>query len=486
MFFRNRKYIQARIINSIPHYIQREYPLFVKLIELFYDFMEEENNVLYNLEHLENHNNFISPYVKWWDRIYDDAGFDFSNQLKIDKRQFFNYLMDFYMYRGSIQGTKFIIKALYGVDANVTYPREEMFIPSYADYVDNQYMVVKLTDIPTNLFNNISNSIKDFSLTIKSNSSDDVIDIENANSFVYEGEVYLNLKVLYTSRNKFKIGEQLTLSGGDYSIKAIHTPLIGLKVIEGGTLYKRGDVVIVNNSVNKGYIKVNYVSTGSIYDVEILSAGHGYVVGDYIYTDTPADGTGGGFYAEVTEVSSGGEIVKIKVLNKGHGFSHMPNMTVFSKTGTGASIKGKTKDIGQIKSFEYIENAAVNLLKIDTNNITFDIQSEHGSNAVIEPELLVVNKTTSYYKSREGVFDDTSYITDSLYYQQFSYKINTTIPRYEYDAVMDDLNHTFGYIRYASFSVANGRHKLKPNIKTKFIMERFDDTENVTETIVKP
>ena len=124
--------------------------------------------IFWALDHLYEHHNVISPLNKFWDEIYADGGFPFNKDLRIDQRAFFNYLMDFYMYRGSVKGLKFLISVLYDEDCKVSYPREQLLIPSQAHYSNNQYMCVKLNKLEPALHKKITDALNNYSLIIQS------------------------------------------------------------------------------------------------------------------------------------------------------------------------------------------------------------------------------------------------------------------------------------------------------------------------------
>ena len=469
MFFQHRKDLQAHFMEHIPSYIKKEYPLFIRLLELFAEFMEKENNPLYRLEHLQDHQNPTSPYNRFWEEIYEEMGFPYSNDLKIDKRAFYNYLYDFYHWRGSVQGLKFLFAVLYKEDIQVLFPRDEMFIPSSADYVRNQYMTVKLRKLDSNLLQRLKNGLQDFDVAIKSSSSKETLDVENIFPVEHGKDVFLILKVNLKPHNKFLAGEQMTLFGEDFSYTVINCPLVSLTVRKKGHGYKVGDQLTFTNCVTQGRIEVGKVSKGSVEKVNIKMAGANYKKGEKIIAQRNDDNTGGGFYAEITDVDPAtGAITSVEVLNKGYDYKTLPQLVILSKEGSNGVIEPLSETIGGIEEFNYIYPYAIDLTETNLKDISTTIHARAGARGfVVSLVPVVAQEDVPYYRTWQGVLDNTSVLTDSLYWQQFCYQISSSIPRYIYDDLVDEMSHPAGYVRYAGYKMVNVKHDFKTKFKAK-------------------
>lgn len=477
LFYKNRFDLGSFSLYNIPSYIQREYPLFTKLLEHFYKFLsrEDKGKILWALDHLYEHHNVISPLNQFWDEIYADGGFPFNKDLRIDQRAFFNYLMDFYMYRGSVKGLKFLISVLYDEDCKVSYPREQLLIPSQAHYSNNQYMCVKLNKLEPALHKKITDALNNYSLIIQSVASGFTLDVESVHYHLFNGSTYLFLKVKYLFTNKFVPSEQMRLKDNDGLLNelVVNCPLIKFKIKEKGHGFSIGDSIGVKGGINQGSVMVKSVTTGGINDIEIVNAGRGYKVGDYVFTESNPERTGGGFYAEVTEVDPNGAILKIEVRSKGRGFSKLPRVDVATRTGKDAQVKAKSKEIGGVQSLDYFYNYAMDTLEQAQRDLRFWVKTKGGEDISINYELVVINDTNNVYFDYAGFLSNTSYLTDSLYYQQFSYKIDASIPRYIYDKAVDIMSHPVGYIRYAQFNLAGYEVDYEKELRSAFYKYKY-------------
>lgn len=235
-----------------------------------------------------------------------------------------------------------------------------------------------------------------------------------------------------------------------------------VNIDKGGIGYEIGDVIELQNVVTTGSIRVKKIGGGSIKSVNISNWGEDYQVGDYIVAArNNKDSIGSGFYAEVSRVSPTGQILNVEIHSHGNNYKQIPELIIYSKTGKNAQIQvGQVEGIGAIEELEYVENAVIDTLKHLPENIVYTIKSDKGQNAELSFSTTAVNYTTSFHRDAIGFLDNKSYLIDSLYYQQYCYKIVSKVPREVYDPVVDVMSHPSGYMRYASFRVIDNKIKL--------------------------
>lgn len=312
--------------------------------------------------------------------------------------------------------------------------------------------------------------IKRFDLSLKSNSSNEILDIENIYLQTKDGNLFLNIKVNQSGVTKFVAGEQLQIFSTDgFSLIGINCPAIRFSVVKSGYGYSVGDRIdIPDNVINHGTVSVKSLTKGGIQEVAITEGGTGYKEGDYLYASRNSFNSGYGFYGYVSKVSNTGTVESVVITTPGDGFDYIPTISIYSKTGTDAVLSVTKHNIGGIKELEYRENYNIDLTRFKSDDIQPTVISKNGQDAELSFDYSAIGLTSAFHRTSEGFLNSTSYLTDSLYYQQFSYKINSNLPRYRYDKLADELLHPAGYIRYAGYTIADKKKRINLVKKVKF------------------
>lgn len=160
-----------------------------------------------------------------------------------------------------------------------------------------------------------------------------------------------------------------------------------------------------------------------------------------------------------------GTITKVSILNHGMDYAELPDLLIQSD-GTGAELQASSTSIGRIEIIHSVEP----YVDFDETQISITVQSENGSGAVITPKMAVIFVEMPTLKSYEGVLGINCTLLDSLYYQQFSYSIQSEIPRYEYDPFVDLWCHPAGFIRFATLLIVSS--SFFPDLTSSFYLTK--------------
>jgi hypothetical protein len=144
-----------------------------------------------------------------------------------------------------------------------------------------------------------------------------------------------------------------------------------------------------------------------------------------------------------------GPISQISIFNHGYDYDSLPRMIIQSSLGSGANLVPLSDSIGQIESIEVIEPF------IDSYGPPVaTVVSTQGTGASLEILSSSIFKESPSWKSFEGVLGINSTLLDSYYYQQFSYYTRSTVPRKEYDEIVDEWCHPAGFVRFAILDIS--------------------------------
>lgn len=244
-----------------------------------------------------------------------------------------------------------------------------------------------------------------------------------------------------------------------------------------------------NNNVNY-YLNLpataKIINNFEIYDVEIVTAGQNY---DNVITIL-VDGDANKATLEATVRS--GTITNVKVVDGGMNFSKEPVLTIKSNNGTGGSLKAKIRRkaipvglelTGKINSILFPIEVKVKTVSFDEfiSVLEFDeVAGQYKENDIIymggKPygKIVSIRRTKAYAKvkpyatlnvQRSDVQGNTSEflqkITDSDYYQDWSYSLTSSRDTKEWRKDQDALTHPAGFKQFGKKRIERRKSVFK-------------------------
>lgn len=452
-----RNYITPIIHARLPGFLASDYPSFLKFIKHYYDFLEINGNPLEILENFRERlevNNEVDLYI---DKVVSELGFDISRPYLIPKKELVLHLRDFYLSRGSKNSFKFLFKVLFDSAVEIEYPRDRLFTLSSATYTGNFYVFTSANSEDSPEFQKLVDAIKEESLIIRGVSSKVVSDVEDIQIVVSKNKHFLKIQI-DSNLKSYLPYEGVTIEIANDPAVNIHEYImnsIDIQIDQGGYGYSVGDVITSTGCGINGSAVVKTLKSGSIQALNIIAPGSGYAVGDRVIAQNTVKGHS--FSAVVNAVGTVddppvGAIRHIKILSPGYDYEAVPDILVVSPTGVGAVLDADSNQIGKVLSVEVIEPFvdAINLA-----SVSFSIDSEEGTGAVLSPNAKVVYTEKSSFKTLKGALEVNCVILDSYYFQQFSYTLRSSVARSEYDAIVDEMVHPSGIVRFSALELYN-------------------------------
>ena len=138
---KNRRYInlrQAEVKGVLPEYFQQSFPQFITLLEKYYDWQESESltaeldNPAELLHHIFASRDITETDITLLSFIEDelllgDAYFEGFGQTEAELRAAANFSNILFRSKGTKFAIEWFFRSFYGVDAEVTYPKEDIF-----------------------------------------------------------------------------------------------------------------------------------------------------------------------------------------------------------------------------------------------------------------------------------------------------------------------------------------------------------------------
>ena len=429
--------------SRIPEYIRTSYPNFVQYIKDYLGWLEQDGNFLQIVNEWKLNNEpslNIEPYVT---AILNDLGFESGQGITVRKDLLIHLLRDFYLARGSEASFRLLFNILFGVPVDVRYPREDMLIPSYAEYGDRHFVFASALNRNTLQFETILNFVRENGGSLYGNTSKTLASIEDITIVYGQGTPFLQIEIL-EPLSEFIVGEQVVITGGAVISEEI-MPALQIQITNPGSGYVKDDIINITGPKYLGQARVGATKKGGIDSVSILDGGTGYSVGQRIKASSLDDGFG--FSAYITAVDGSGSITQIEVTSRGYNYETLPNLQ-FPQTNSTAVLQPVSSEIGAITKINIIDPY------VDFDDASFEIVSDLGSGAILEP-VQVSRWSFSDWADRRGFIAESSTLIDSDKYQQFSYTLVSPIAAAQYDSFVDDMLHPIGYVRNSSYEIVS-------------------------------
>ena len=456
-----RNPIHPIIVNRFPSYVRSEYPNFFKLLSDFY-FWLDENFLSHLSENLirSEVNSEIDPFVSM---IMREIGWEYELPNPGDKRLVANTLIDFYLSKGNEFSFEYLFRSIFNAGVTIDYPRKRLLTTSSAEYRSNSYVLVSTNSIGSRSYEYVTSSDSKLGMTIFGYVSGVEENVNEITPLVFGGVQYLLISI--DSPGKFRPFETVHIDrNGVRILETIYNTTSLQSISSPGYGYVRGDEIRISGSEILGVARVSNITGGSITGIDIVSSGSGYSVGDSIIADPESITRGFGFFAIVKMVSVTGAIIEVEITNGGYEYEEIPRLLVRSSGGNGANLQPIPYMIGGISEIEFSEPYWIFGDESSITVLEYTISSARGTGAtLILNSNECVHQSKSDFFSNRGVLGVNGVLHDSLYFQEYSYEVNSSVPPYEYESLVDTMVHPVGMIRYI---IHNLDSKLKYNFNS--------------------
>jgi hypothetical protein len=144
----------AIVKNQLPDFVKSDYPTFVTFLEKYYEWLETNNQVSYEIDALRNSSDIDTADAFYINQLKNDLAPYFPQEVVDDKRLFLKLVTQFYRSNGTQDSVKFLFRALYNENIDIYYPKDDILKAS-----DGKWVLPLALRIDTN-DNNVFNITK--------------------------------------------------------------------------------------------------------------------------------------------------------------------------------------------------------------------------------------------------------------------------------------------------------------------------------------
>lgn len=396
------KSIKTQVKSQLPWFINQEYPLFVKFLEYYYEWLE-----ILDFEHqyglqaiIDNFKNFkdidktLDELLPFFHSVYIRL---LPEKNESNTRIFIKKIIELYKAKGTIQSIEFLVYIILGQKGLVFLPKNSLAKSSNTLYGNFYFLLAK------------PNSIDDHQYFYDSQYSFITIDNE---IFPVQYVNKVNDYFLITINiDKKPIITNNVIYYNNSNIGIVNEILNSIEILNSNTGFKIGDVIKFSNntSLSPALFQVDDVEYGTIDSYIINQSGTNYKIGDKFIALDNID-----FEAEVFKIGSNGEIEEISIINNNFRIPEIIPIIPISLTGSNCKITWNSSSIGKIKSVKLLSSG------LEVNSETTLYSNKSGFDFI--GNFSLIGEIKNFY-STFNLLDNTKILQDNYYYQLFSYVV---------------------------------------------------------------
>lgn len=417
--------IKLFIDEQAPKYIADEFPNFIKLMEYYYEFLEQEGNSYDAIRNMKKHLNINSDSDLLLDSFIDQYIPKLPPYMDADTKLVIKNIRHLYKNKGNEDSFKFLFRILFNEDVDIYYPKEDIFKLSDGEWSDNNI------SLKCSSFNNASTFLFE---TIKQYDNNDNLiasAVVEATQEYNLGKYQLTELFISNIVGTFQSDLEIVYDDNGTLYKETVIPVLGqFEIVDGGTDQIENKRIFINNGYD--YIRTfNYVSGSQTFDLNISTL---FEKDDIIVkvdsTPTTNFTLTDGKDIEILDSLSGGEEIQVELPSYG-GYAETQRIK------DGVITQAVIRDFGIGFSVDPT---------LDLSNFTgVDITSSHSDTANYE----------GYYKDTGGFPSFGKKLQDSYFFQEYSYMLKAKRSINRYGKIVKDLIHPSGYKLFGAVELKN-------------------------------
>lgn len=533
------KYISPYILSQFPRLYREEGPAFIQFVKLYYEWMEQNEGVLYDARRLQEYRDIDTTTEEFLSHFKDKYMAGLPEGALGDKRTLQKHIKEIYSSKGTAQGLELLFRLLYNESSDVYLPGDDILRPSdgvwiqpiYLEVSVNPYNVLLIGEKITGRESGATAIVEDFQVRYINKRKINVLFLSNLRGNFKTDEILLSSVIedplkspsvvgsmseilVNESGFGFKIGDVLEVGGGSGLLgKAVVSSVsprngaVSFTIQHGGSGYPNNNVwapnVITVTPVDMDNPGIGaHFEIGEIANTEVITTAVDIITP---YANTQLNSPDYQFPTNVgaeninTPLNQAlnvqnitvGSIKSLRAINPGAGYNGPVVVTVENPVIAGLMIEDATN--GNYKGNNAIVdgkaaagNGAIDTVKIINAGIGYangDIVTLENANVpFIAGGTVILRKQgqgEGYWKDTRSFLDSDKYIQDSFYYQEYSYETRLSVAFSYYSDLLKKLWHPAGTQGFGKVVISNVVDSLSDSVVVDIIATRI--TEYMTQ-----
>ena len=136
------KHISNLVASQFPGFYQEEGEMFITFVKAYYEWMETEGQALYGARRLSEYRDIDSTVDEFILRFKNKYLANIQFNVATNKQLFIKNALEFYRAKGSERAVDLFFKLVYGLEARVYYPGDDLFKLSDNTWENERYLEV--------------------------------------------------------------------------------------------------------------------------------------------------------------------------------------------------------------------------------------------------------------------------------------------------------------------------------------------------------
>lgn len=273
--------ISNLISSQMPFFVRNDHPNFVRFVEAYYEWMEQNGKVVEVAKNLPDYKDIDTSVDEFTEHLYNTFLKMIPADIAADKAMILKHAKEFYRAKGSEKSISFLLRILFGAEVSEPdyyYPKEDVLRAS-----DGKWFIEKSLKFSAAYINNVdvTNDLEKirFALanrTLRGNTSAATAVVERVDSYTDGNELVREVKISQQTKD-FVGGENVytTFVDTDGTTKLINLDIFSgivssVRILNGGSGYSVGDRIVVESNTGSGaIIEVASISGGGIRSVYV-------------------------------------------------------------------------------------------------------------------------------------------------------------------------------------------------------------------------
>lgn len=262
------KKISSLVESQFPAFYKEEGAKFILFVKAYYEWLEQENNALYHGRRLLNYRDIDETVedfiVNFKEKYLNNIQFTTATNKKLLVKK----AQDLYRSKGTPRAVDLFFKLVYGVEARVYIPGQDVFKASDGKYIKPIYLEV------TRQARNINYVGKE----ITGASSGAIAFVEKLVRRRIRGQ-YIDIFYVSAITGNFVTNEVLLIDEQFDDAPIMIGSMTGLTVVTKATEYEVGDIVDIISTVSGEYGKARVTSISNasgVVEFQLIEGGFGY------------------------------------------------------------------------------------------------------------------------------------------------------------------------------------------------------------------
>lgn len=261
------QFISPIIEDQFSEYWQENGQGLIAFIKAYYEWLELEDNPIFLGKKFPEYRDIDTTVDEFFVYFKEQYLKNIQFETTSNKKLFIKNSLDFYRAKGTERAVDLFFKLIYGEDADVYYPGDDIFRLSSGDWVVPTYLEISRTERNPDYVNKQITGVDSGATAF----------VERLVRRRVNGK-FIDIFYLSAINGDFKTGELVTYDGSTENVPAVIGSLTTMEIISGGANFNIGDTVIISGG-SGGQAKArvaNTINTTGIVEFSLVDGGWGY------------------------------------------------------------------------------------------------------------------------------------------------------------------------------------------------------------------